>query len=213
MRGLLYEFGVFLPQGRHIALKAVAERRADIDEKLPAVMTRLLDEQLRTLHEIDLIVVTLDREIAASQKSSRIAKVLNKVPGIGTLGASALAAVLGDGTAWHNGREFSASLGLCPGHTGTGGKVRMGSITKRGDPYIRTLLVCGARAVASSPHAPDWIKQLMLRRPANVAFVAVANKLARTAWALVAHTRNYEADWKSSPPSTMPRPADVENAA
>jgi transposase len=213
MRGLLYEFGVFLPQGRRIALNAIGKRRADIDEKLPAPMVRLVDEQLRTLREIDGNVKFLDREIAATQKTSRAAKVLNKVPGIGTLGSSALAAILGDGKAWRNGREFSASLGLCPGHTGTGGKVRMGSISKRGDPYLRTLLVCGARAVASSPNAPEWVRQMMLRRPVNIVVVALANKLARTAWALVAHARNYETDWKSLPPAMASRHAEAGNAA
>jgi transposase len=213
MRGLLYEFGVFLPKGKSIALKAIGEQRADIDEKLPTTMVRLLDEQLRTLREIDANVKTMEREIAATQKASKAAKMLSKVPGIGPLGASVLAAILGDGKAWRNGREFSASLGLCPSHTGTGGKVRVGSISKRGDPYARTLLVSGARAVASSPHPPEWVRQLMLRRPANIAFVAMANKLARTAWALIAHERNYETDWKSSPPLQMLWRVEVGNAA
>jgi transposase len=201
MRGLLYEFGVFLPKGKTIGLNAITERRAEINDRLPAIMIRLLDEQLRTVHEIEHNVKTLDREITVVRKASKVAQALYKVPGIGPLGASALAAILGDGKAWRNGREFAASQGLCPGHSGTGGKVRMGKISKRGDPYVRTLLVCGARAVASSPHAPEWVKQLMLRRPANVAFVAMANKLARTAWALVAHARDYVPDWKSIPPS------------
>jgi transposase len=213
MRGLLYEFGVFLPKGKSIALKAIGEQRAHIDEKLPATMVRLLDEQLRTLREIDHNVKTTEREITATQKTSKAAQVLSKVPGIGPLGSSALAAIIGDGNAWRNGREFSASLGLCPSHNGTGGKVSIGSITKRGDPYARTLLVSGARAVASSPNAPEWVKQLMLRRPANIAFVAMANKLARTAWALIAHERNYETSWKSSPPSQTSWRAEAGNTA
>ena len=199
LRGLLYEFGVFLPQGRQAALRLVAEQRAEIDAKLPASTVRMLTEQLRALRELDHNIAVMDEEIAAMQKSLTVAKTLRKVPGIGMLGATALAGVLGDGRAWRNGREFAASLGLCPAHTGTGGKVKMGGISKRGDPYLRTLLVAGARAVISTRNCSSWVQALLLRRPTNVAIVALANKLARTAWALVAHNRTYDTDWKSSP--------------
>jgi transposase len=201
MRGLLYEFGVFLPEGRESALKVIGQQRSEIDRKLPTLMIRLLDEQLRTLREIAHDVDVLDKEILALQKSLASAKALGKIPGIGPMGATALAAVLGNGKAWRNGREFAASLGLCPAHTGTGGKVRVGSISKRGDPYLRTLLVSGAHAVAKSPNVSDWVKGLQGRRPPNVVAVAIANKIARTAWALIAHGRNYAKDWRSTAPT------------
>jgi transposase len=185
MRGLLYEFGVVLPKGRCIGIGEITQRRAAIDGMLPPTMIRLLDEQLRTVREIERNVKAMDREIAITRKTSEAAKGLYKVPGIGPLGASALAAVLGD-------------------HT------HMCKISKRGDPYVRTLLVCGARAVASSgPNAPDWVRQLMLRRPANVVFVALANKLARTAWALIAQAREYEKNWKSTPPTKAPMSSEL----
>ena len=112
-----------------------------------------------------------------------------------------MAATLGDGTGWRSGREFSASLGLVPAHTGTGGKTRMGHISKRGDPYLRTLLIHGARAViAQSKKKPQWLRELLLRRPPNVAAVALANKMARVAWEMVAHGRDYDADWISAKP-------------
>jgi transposase len=212
MRGLLYEFGVVLPKGRDIGIGEITQRRSAIDGMLPPTMIRLLDEQLRTVREIEHNVKAMDREITVARKTSATAKGLYKVPGIGPLGASALAAILGDGSAWRNGREFAATLGLCPGHSGTGGKVRMGKISKRGDPYVRTLLVCGARAVASGPNAPDWVRQLMLRRPPNVVFVALANKLARTAWALIAHARDYENNWKSTPPAKAPMSSELAAA-
>ena len=126
---------------------------------------------------------------------------LRQVPGIGVLGASALAATLGDGKAWHSGREFSASLGLVPAHSGTGGKVRTGHISKRGDPYLRTLLIHGARSVIEhAKDKPKWLQQMLARRPPNVVVVALANKMARTAWALVAHGRTYERDWRGAKP-------------
>lgn len=204
LRGLLYEFGIFLPQGRHSALQMLAEQRADIDAKLPALMVRLLNEQLRSLREIDHDVDVMDKEIAAVQQSVEAAKTLRAIPGLGVLGATALAAVLGDGHAWRNGREFAASLGLCPGHTGTGGKVRIGGISRRGDPYLRTVLIAGARAVVARKNCSAWVQALLSRRPTNVAVVALANKLARTAWALIAHHRNYDMQWMSTAPACMP---------
>ena len=200
LRGLLYEFGVRLPQGKVLGLKALAARRAQIDAQLPPLMQRLVDQQLATLRLLEQEVDRIEAELAAVQKADEAAKRLRRVPGIGLLGATALAAVLGDGSGWRNAREFSCSLGLTPKHSGTGGKVTMGGINKRGDPYLRTLLVSGARSLANAPSAPEWVLKLMQRRPPNVAVVALANKLARTAWALVAHQREFERQWVSTPP-------------
>ncbi len=203
LRGLLVEFGVALPQGKKAGLSALAEQRAQLDAVLPVIMVNLVNEQLRALAELDHNVAVMDAQIALMQKAMTSATRLRQVPGLGVLGATATAAVLGDGKAWRSGREFSASLGLVPGHTGTGGKVRMGRITKRGDPYLRTLMICGARAVMQGTKHPAWIDAMLLRRPFNVVVVAVANKMARTAWALVAHARPYEAAWASRLPTTQ----------
>jgi transposase len=200
LRGLLYEFGVVLPQGKVLGLKVLAARRAEFDAQLPALMQRLVDQQLAALRQLEHEVARIEAELQSVQKTDETTKRLRKVPGIGLLGATALAAVLGDGAGWRNAREFSCSLGLTPRHTGTGGKVTIGGINKHGDPYLRTLLVSGARSLANAPSAPAWVRQLMLRRPANVAVVALANKLARTAWALVAHQRDFERNWVSTPP-------------
>jgi transposase len=125
------------------------------------------------------------------------------VPGIGVLGSSALAATLGDAKAWRSGREFSASIGLVPAHGGTGGKVRVGHLSKRGDPYLRTLLIHGARSVIEhAKDKPKWLQELLARRPMKVAVVALANKMARTAWALIAHGRAYQRDWQSAKPGS-----------
>jgi transposase len=146
---------------------SLAAQRADIDEKLPASMVRLIDAQLLALKEVEHNVKVFEDEIAVVQKSQDTAKRLRQVPGVGLLGATALSAVLGDGSGWRNGREFACCLGLTPRHTGTGGKVRMGGISKRGDPYVRTLLASGARAVLASPHPPQWATQLLARRPST----------------------------------------------
>ena len=201
LRGLLYEFGIVLRGGRQAGLKALAEQRAVIDEKLPEAMRRLVNGQLQSLERVDERIDELEQELAALQRQMDKAVQLRKVQGIGVLGATALAATLGDGAAWRSGREFSASLGLVPAHNGTGGKARIGRISKRGDPYLRTLLIHGARAVIeNSKQKPKWLEQMLVRRPMNVVIVALANKMARMAWALVAHGREYQRDWQAARP-------------
>jgi transposase len=111
-----------------------------------------------------------------------------------------LVAVLGDASGWRNAREFACALGLTPRHRGTGGKVTMGAINKRGDPYVRMLLVSAARAAANGPNGPEWVRRFTQRRPANVAVVTLAKELARTAWALLAHQREFDRQWVSKPP-------------
>jgi transposase len=203
LRGLLHEFGVVLRGGRKAGLKALGEQRAVIDQQLPAPMHSLVDGQLQTLQQIEQRIEQLEHQIAALQGQLKGACELDRVPGIGVLGSTALAAVLGDGRAWRSGREFSASLGLVPTHAGTGGKVRVGHLSKRGDPYLRTLLIHGARSVIEhAKHQPQWLQELLARRPKNVAVVALANKMARMAWAMVAHGRAYQRDWKSTRPGS-----------
>jgi transposase len=199
LRGLLYEFGVVLRGGRRAGLKALADQRDSIDQQLPATMRSLVDGQLHTLMQIEDRIDELEEAIAALQRQMPAACKLDRVPGIGVLGSTALAATLGDGRAWRSGREFSASIGLVPAHAGTGGKVRMGHLSKRGDPYLRTLLIHGARSVIEhAKQKPKWLQNLVARRPLNVAVVALANKMARTAWALIAHGRTYRRDWTSA---------------
>jgi len=197
LRGLLYEFGVVLRGGRQAGLKSLAEQRAAIDAHLPEAIRRLVSGQLQGLAQVNERIDDLEHELTALQKQMDKAVQLRKVPGIGVLGATALAATLGDGAAWRSGREFSASIGLVPAHSGTGGKARMGGISKRGDSYLRTLLIHGARAVIQgSKQRPLWLEQMLGRRPTNVVIVALANKMARTAWALVAHGREYQRTWQ-----------------
>lgn len=197
LRSMLYEFGVVLPQGKNLGLKVLGEQRAAIDASLPATVQRLVDAQMQALRDLEQQVQAVEAEIELVQKHSDTAKRLRQIPGVGLLGATALAAMLGkDATGWRNAREFSSCLGLPPQHTGTGGKVRMGGMSKRGDPYVRTLLISGARSLMSQKTPQHWIAKLLSRRPPNVVAVAVANKLARTAWALIANARNYDPLWR-----------------
>ena len=118
LRGTLYEFGVTLAGGKHAGLQALATHRAQIDAKMPATIQRLIDGQLATLKEIARRIDELEAEIGVQQDQLQEAAKLREVPGIG---------LLGDGRAWKSGREVSASLGLVPAHSGTGGKARVGT--------------------------------------------------------------------------------------
>lgn len=192
LRSHLYEFGIVAPKGRKVILRWLGEHRADIEQRLPPLMVQLLDQHLQALRELDAHVEAAEVQIEQVQKANEQAKRLRQVPGIGVLGATALAATLGDGSGWKNAREFACCVGLVPRHTGTGGKVRMGGISKRGDSYLRTLLIHGARNLVRVPEPPQWIAEMLKRRPFNVVATAVAHKMARTAWAMVAHGTNYE---------------------
>lgn len=200
LRGLLVEFGIALPKGKEIGLKAMAEQRERIKQDLPGPMLELLDTQLLAIKQLQQQAEALERAIAALRKSDETARRLFEVPGIGPLGSTALSAVLGDGMTWRNGRSFSCSIGLVPRHDGTGGKVSIGKMSKRGDPYLRNLLISGARSVLSGKNAPEWAQNLLQRRPFNVVVVALAHKLARIAWALAAYGRHYDGQWKSTSP-------------
>jgi transposase len=195
LRGLLYEFGIALPKGRPAGLRWIADNRAHIEAQLPPAMVRLLDDQLQALRELEQHAQAMEQQIRLDRNSNETARRLGAVPGIGLLGATALAATLGDGSGWRNAREFACCLGLTPRHTGTGGKVRMGPISKRGDAYLRTLLIHGARNLVRLANPPDWIARLLQRRPHNVVATAVAHKLARIAWAMSAHGTPYQSRW------------------
>lgn len=193
LRSMLYEFGVVAPKGRKKVLEWVAQHRASVEEQIPPALVRLLDQQVEVLRDLDQRIAADEQMIAQAQQSNKTACELRKVPGIGLLGASALAATLGDGKGWKNSREFACCHGMVPGHTGTGGKVRMGKITKRGDAYLRTLLIHGARNLVRAPNPPEWIAEMLKRRPFNVVATAVAHKLARIAWSIAAHGGAFDA--------------------
>ena len=149
------------------------------------------------LRSLDNRISGFDERIAQSVKEDPVAKRLLELRGIGPLTASALAGALGDGTAFSKGREFAASLGLTPRQHSTGGKDRLLGISKRGDSYLRKLLIHGARAVLR--HAKDrddglsqWLNDLSVRKHANIVSVALANKTARMAWAIVHNETTYD---------------------
>lgn len=192
LRSMLYEYGVVAPKGRKRVIGWVAEHREHIDQQVPPMVVQLMDQQLQALRELDERIAADERMLQQTRRTDENVRELLRVPGIGPLGASALSAELGDGSAWKNSREFACCRGLVPRHTGTGGKVRMGGISKHGAPYLRTLLTHGARNLVRGPEQPQWIADMLLRRPFNVVVVAVAHKLARIAWSIVARGEKFD---------------------
>jgi transposase len=202
LRGLMYEFGVSFRAGRVAGLAEVRARMADLDEALPGTMMCCLQDQLARIDALQTEIDQLEHRIAAWQKQDAACSAIAAVPGIGKLTATALVATMGDAATFKSGREFAAFLGLVPRQNGTGGKVRLGSISKRGDPYLRTLLIHGARSVLyHAKTRTTWASAIQARRPANVAAVAVASKMARTAWAILARGQAYERDHVSVRPA------------
>lgn len=195
LRGLLAEFGVVLKRGRQVGLAELYSRWGELEAKLPPMMMTLLREQCESLRQLEGQVRELEGRIRREHAGDEGFASLTSIPGIGLLGASAFLAQVGNGQQFHSGRQASAFVGIVPRQSGTGGKVRLGAISKRGDPYLRTLLIHGARSVIakSKQHSP-WLKGLLARRPKNVAAVALANKNVRIAWALLTRGGRYEPD-------------------
>lgn len=195
IRGLLAEFGVVLPQGiGHIAAR-VPELIEDASNELPGSFRALMARLLEHLKLLAQQVNELEAQIKAWHRTNEASQRLERVPGIGPLTASALVATVADARNFDNARQFAAWLGLVPKQHSSGGKATLLGMSKRGDSYLRTLLIHGARSVmlraAQHPDSNSWLSKLMARRHSNVAAVALANKTARIAWALLAHQREF----------------------
>ena len=161
---------------------------------------RLIDRLGNHVKELDRQVQELEVQIQAWHREHTVSKKLAQIPGIGPITASALVASIGEVRNFENGRQLAAWLGLVPRQHSSGGKQTLLGISKRGDTYLRNLLIHGARSVIrvaerKAQHAGSWLAGVMGRRNKNVAAVALANKNARIAWALLAHGRDYEADY------------------
>jgi len=200
IRGLLAEFGIVIAKGIWHIAKRLPEILEDGENGLPGMMRELLQRLGANLQDMDKQVRELERQIVLWHRENEASRKLEAIAGIGALGASAMVATLGDAKSFKNARQVPAWLGMVPRHEGTGGNVKLGRISKRGDVYLRTLLIHGARAVITAverkpDHTDEWLKQLLARRNKNVATVALAAKNARIAWALLAHQRSYQHDY------------------
>jgi transposase len=187
VRGLIAEFGYVLPNG----VEQLRRQVRDVIDRLPAQVARCVHDLLEHAERLRSKALEYEREIRLSVRDNELARRARTRPGIGPITASALVATVGNGHDFKNGRQFSAWLGLVPRQYSTGGKTRLGHITKRGDPYLRTLLVMGARSVLQRAYREGdplsrWALALQQRRGYHRACVAIAAKNARVAWALLA---------------------------
>lgn len=211
VRGLLYEFGVVVPKGWRALLAQAGPILADETGcAVPQLVRRELRAQLDGLRTLTARIAELERQIGSWQRRESECQRIAEVPGVGRLTATAVLATVGDAKSFRSGREFAAFIGIVPRQSGTGGRVKLLGISKRGDPYLRTLLIHGARTVLNHQSRADrtldpWLKGLLSRRPKNVAIVALANKMARTIWALLAHGRAFDRSWSRAlmPTSAM----------
>lgn len=198
LRGHLAEFGIVTRQGKAGAgtlIALVEDDDHDLIPRLARVALLPMIEQLREAHEK---IGELDREIHAWHRSNELSRRLETIPGIGPITASAIAATVTDASLFKSGRQLAAWLGLVPRQSSSGGKERLGRISKQGDPYIRRLLVVGAHAVLrfsrKGKAAPTrWAAALLAKKPYKVVAIALANKMARIAWALMITGKSFEA--------------------
>lgn len=196
IRGLLAEFGIVIPTGLHRLFAQLPEILEDGENGLPGLMRQTVARLRDHLRRLDQEVMDLDREIERWHRADPTSQRLAAVPGIGPITATALVASYGHAETFHRARQFSAALGVVPRQHSTGGKPTLLGISKRGDVYVRTLLIHGARAVIANlprtSHPDPWLQRLCARRNANIAAVALANKNARIVWALLTRGETYQ---------------------
>ena len=199
IRGLLSEFGIVIPQGIGAIAKRVPEILEDGENGLPGTMRNLIERLTENLKEMDRQAKELEAQIQIWHREHAASRKLAEIPGLGPITASAIVATVGDAREFKNGRQLAAWMGLVPKQNSSGGKQNLLGISKRGDTYLRTLMIHGARAVirfAENKAEPEsWLRKLMGRRNKNVAAVALANKNARIVWALLAKDRMFRPDY------------------
>ena len=196
IRAHLAEFGIVAPVGRNGVEELLNVVADPADKRVPEVARMCLAALGAQLHRIKEQILAFDRMIAAWHRSNEVSRRLDAIPGVGPMLATALVASVADPKVFRSGRNFSAWIGLVPKQHSSGGKDRLGSISKQGDRYLRSLFMAGALAVIryakihGTKHRP-WLTALLVRRPVKVAAIALANKIARMVWAMMARGERY----------------------
>lgn len=190
LRGHCGEFGLVAAQGASKVAELIEVIEDPEDERLPALAREALGSLVEQLRVVQAQILGLEKKLLVWHRANEASRRLETIPGVGVITATALVATIGDASQFHSGRQLAAWLGLVPRQHSSGGKERLGRISKRGDGYIRRLLVHGARAdLRWSRHRKEqrslWQESLLARRPTNVVLVAMANKTARVVWAML----------------------------
>ena len=193
LRGQMAEFGIVVPEGtRHIAeLAAVLDDPQD--ERIPALLRDALRKLSEGLRGLEARIAAIDKQLVAWGRENANCRHLITIPGYGPILSSAMAAMVVNPQAFRSARDFAASLGLVPRQDGTGGKVKLGPISKRGNGYLRRLLVNGAMAVLCGKRAKQdpWLAKLLAAKKRKLVAVALANKMARIGWALMTRQEDF----------------------
>jgi transposase len=197
LRAHLAELGIVAAQGTAGLKELLAIIASDADERLPAEAHASLIVLAAELRAMQTLIGSIEKRIMAQHRASEGSQRLESIPGIGIVGATAIDATVTDPEAFRSGRDFAAWIGLVPRQDSTGGKQKLGPISKQGDRYLRRILVVGAHSVLRraklNPQKYPWLTQLLARRPFKVVAIALANKMARMAWALLAKGGTYRA--------------------
>jgi transposase len=193
LRGLMAEFGVVAAKGRRGLNELLAILCDPDDRRIPSPLREALVAVMETLHSLERKLAPIERQMVAAGRENATYRHLITAPGYGPILASAMVAMVIDPGAFKRGGDFAASLGLVPRQDGTGGKVRLGPISKRGNGYLRRLLVNGATALLKCQHVRgiSWVAKLLATKPPKVVAVALANKMARIGWALMTRQEDF----------------------
>jgi transposase len=197
LRAHLAEFGIVAAQGDKGVKQLLAIVADQQDVRLPVDARASVMVLAAQLEALRTLIGSIEKRIKIQHRSNEVSQRVETIPGIGVLGATAIVATAADPTIFRSGRDFAAWIGLVPRQDSTGGKQKLGPISKQGDHYLRRILIVGAIAVLrraqENPRKYPWLTQLLARRPFKVVAVALANKMARTAWALMVHGGTYQA--------------------
>jgi transposase len=198
LRGLLAEYGLILPVGINVLRRGLPELLEDAENNLSDLFRRLLAQSYAQLQQLDEHIDSYTQEIKRYNRENEACQRLQTIPGFGDIVASVFLSAIGNGEGYQRGRDVSASLGLVPRQHSSGGKDQLLGISKRGDRYLRSLLVHGARSVASRAVGKEdrlsvWVTKLIAERGFNKAVVALANKMARIGWVILAKKTVYQA--------------------
>jgi transposase len=196
LRGHLGEFGIIAPVGRHRIADLISLLQDARDADVPPLAREALRSLIAELHALETRIEAIEAVIMREHKANAVSRRLASIPGIGPITASAIAATIADPSAFKSGRELAAWIGLVPRQHSSGGKQKLGRVSKQGDRYLRRLLTVGATAVMRRlPGKTDghtaWIRALLDRRPFRLVSLALANKMARIAWAVMARQEDY----------------------
>jgi transposase len=195
LRAHLAEFGVIAPLGLRNVARLIDIVRDESDARLPDLARKVLRVLAEQVEQLQAAVAAMEEQLTAWHKNNPVSQRLATIPGIGPIIATAIASTVVEASGFRSGREFAAWLGLVPRQHSTGGKTRLGGISKRGNQYLRRLLINGASANllrSKATNADPWVIGLRRRRPSLVVAVALANKTARIAWAVMHRQENYQ---------------------